>query len=134
MTPRRHSIEAPPPVIDCAKLLLFAINDSDVSYTGRLSLHIGIPPDMKQVGELPGIVILKPYNELEDFLIGFCDDFWEVQGVVGTNSLEKAKRKAESYYAGIESKWRESPYSEEEIRQYLVREYEVDPDTEWWTD
>ncbi len=131
---RRRSIESPPPVIDCARLLLYAVNDSDVSYTGRLSLHVGIPPDMKQVGELPGIVILRPYNEPEDFLIGFCDDAWAVQGIVATNSLEQAKQKAASYYAGIESKWLESPYSEGEIREYLVREYDVDPDTEWWAD
>ncbi|MEO1017497.1 MAG: hypothetical protein AAFY56_07370 [Pseudomonadota bacterium] len=113
-------------------MLLYAVNDSDVQYTGRLSLHVGIPPDMEQVGELPGIVILQPYNEPTGFLIGFCDDTWAVQGVVGTNSLEQAKHKAATYYAGIESKWIESPYSEDDIREFLVREYDVDPDTEWW--
>jgi hypothetical protein len=89
---------------------------------------------MKRIGELPGLIILQPYNEPHDYLIGFCDDSWAVQGVIPADSLESAKRKAESYYAGIGSKWRQSPYSETEIREYLLREYQVDPDTDWWTE
>ena len=95
-------------------------------------MHVGLPPDMEQIGELPGIVVTNPYNEPDDYLIGFCDELWNVKGVVATDSLEEAKRKAETYYSGISSKWQASPYSDNEIRSFLKDEYEVDPDTAWW--
>lgn len=87
---------------------------------------------MEQIEELPALVIIQPYNQPKDFLIGFCDEAWNVKGCVASDSLENAKSKAESYYSGIGTKWKASPYSESDVRSFLGKNYEVDPDTEWW--
>jgi len=103
-----------------------------VTYTGKLSLHVGGPDNWQTVGELPGLVIVNPYNNPDDFLLGFCDESWAISGVIQFDSVEAAKARAEHYYSGVEGKWRPTPYSEEQTREYLRTEYEVDPDSEWW--
>ena len=133
MTRRRHSINLPPPVIDSAKLVAFAENDEDVTYTGKLSLHVGGPSNWRTVGELPGLVIVNPYNNPRDFLLGFCDESWAISGVIPFESIEAAKARAEHYYSGIGEKWQVAPYSDEQTREYLKAEYQVDPDSEWWS-
>ena len=132
MTQRRPSINLPPPVIDSAKLVAFAENDDDVTYTGKLSLHVGGPSNWQTVDELPGLVIVNSYNMPQDFLLGFCDESWSISGVIQFDSIEAAKARAEHYYSGVGSKWCSSPYSDEQVREYLKTEYGVDPDSEWW--
>ena len=83
---------------------------------------------------MPGLVIINPYNNPEDFLLGFCDEAWAVAGVIQFDTIEAAKARAEHYYAGVSGKWRATPYSNEQTREYLRTEYEVDPDSEWWMD
>ena len=112
--------------------MAFAENDDDVTYTGKLSLHVGGSDNWQTVGELPRLVIVNPYNNPEDFLLGFCDDAWAIKGVISIESVEAARDRAEQCYSGIGGKWRKSPYSDEQAREFLRNEYEVDPDSEWW--
>lgn len=126
------SPDVPPPVIDAAKLVAFAENDDEITYTGKLSLHVGDPPDMTTVGELPRLVIINPFNNPQDYLLGFCDESWAIAGIIAFDSASAAKSRAERYYTGISGKWTESPYSEDQVRDFLRTEYEVDPDTQWW--
>ena len=133
LTCRRHPINLPPPVIDSARLVEYAENDDDVTFTGELSLHVGGPSDWETVGELPALVIVHPFYNPGEFLLGFCNESWETSGVIPFESVEAAKAHAEHYYSGIGEKWRVTPYSEEQTREYLRTEYDVDPDSEWWT-
>ncbi len=121
--------EIPPPVIDSAKLLIYAENDGDVVYTDKICLYVG---EQGRLGEMPNLAICLPYNQCDNFLLFFCDHNWECQGVISFNDLNEAKLKAERGYEGISKKWIASPYSEEDVKDYLRDEYEVDPTSEWW--
>ncbi len=123
-----------PPIIDSAKLLFFAINDDDVEYTDRISLYVwGSGKDLEPIGEVPGLAIAETYYDPKKYLLMFCDHDWSVKGVIPFTSIEEAKIKAERGYKGISSKWNASTYSDEEIQDFLIDEYDVDPYSEWWT-
>lgn len=120
----------PPPIVDCSKLIAFAVNDKDVVYTGRQCLLVGSVKNMKPLGEQAGIVIIHPYNMPEEYLMGFCNRNWRVKGVSAHKTVEEAKRQCEMYYAGISTKWQESPYTEEDILNYaksIKNEFGYDP-------
>lgn len=124
----------PPPIIDSCKVLMFARNDAEVQYTDRIDLHVGNENDeFERLGELPNLVIAKPYNTPSDYLLMFCDADWESKGVICFTTIEEAKIEAEKGYKGISSNWKESSHSESEINEFLRDEYEVDPKSEWWT-
>ena len=116
----------PPPIVDCSKLIAFAVNDQDVVYTGKQCLLVG----GKLIGEQAGIVIIHPYNLPDEYLMGFCNKHWRVKGVSAHKSVEEAKRRCEIYYAGISAKWQDSPYCEEDIlnhAKYIKEEFGYDP-------
>lgn len=120
----------PPPIIDSSKLICFAHNDSDVIFTDRISLYIGGEP----IGEVPKLAIMKSYSDPERYWLMFCNTDWTAKGVIAFTSVEEAKIKAERGYTGITSKWNDSPYADEDIKNFLRGEYEVDPNSEWWAD
>lgn len=124
----------PPPIVNTAKVIVYAVNDSDVEYTNKIDLHVGtIDEGLQRVGEVPNLVISSPYNQPEDFLLMFCDSSWEPLGVISFTTIEEAKIKAESGYTGISDKWISNPYSADQIDAFLRSEYQVDPKSEWWT-
>ena len=118
----------PPPVIDSAKTLCYAINDSDVVFTDRIHLIVG----GERLGEVPRLAICENYGKPDDILLLFCDENWESKGVIGFDSIEAAKAKAEIGYQGISAKWVDLKAPKDELDRFLREEYEVDPDTEWW--
>ncbi len=127
-------MESPPPIIDSCKLLFYARNEDDVTFTDRISLFIGGSGDeLEPIGEVQNLAISKTYYEPHEFLLMFCEDDWSVKGVIPFTTIEETKTKAERGYNGISSKWKKNPYSEDEIDDYLRDEYEVDPKSEWWT-
>jgi hypothetical protein len=123
----------PPPIIDSAKLILFALNDEDVEYTDRIDLHIGTSENgFVRIGEMPNLAITRTYYD-NSYLLMLCDKVWNTVGVIKFTTIEEAKIKAERGYRGITNKWQESPYSHQDINDFLRDEYEVDPRSEWWT-
>lgn len=123
----------PPPIIDSAKVIVFALNDSDVVYTDKIELHIGTEEgEFQRLGEVQQLAISIPYNTPDKVLLMFCDASWQVLGVIAYTTIEEAKIKAERGYKGISDKWVASPYSEDQIEDFLRDEYEVDPKSEWW--
>jgi hypothetical protein len=119
---------APPPVIDSAKLLAYAVVDSDVEYTDRICLFVG----EERLGRVSRLAITSNYVVPEDILLEFCDDEWNCKGVIAHKSIDEAKAQAERGYRGISSKWMPSPYTEDQVAEYLRDSYGVDPTTEWW--
>jgi len=63
----------------------------------------------------------------------FCNEEWEVVGVIDFTTIDEAKIKAERGYSGISKKWMESPYDDETINDFIRNEYEVDPGAKWWS-
>jgi ClpX C4-type zinc finger len=118
----------PPPIIDSARTLCYAVNDDDVLFTNRIHLIVG----SERLGEVPHLAICQNYGSPGDILLLFCDASWESKGVIAFDSIEAAKAKAESGYQGISGKWVDVETSKEEIDRFLRDEYQVDPETEWW--
>lgn len=123
----------PPPIIDSAKLVIFASNDENVEYTDRIDLHVGTSENgFVRIGEMPNLAITRTYYD-NSYLLMLCDEEWNAKGVIQFTTIEEAKIKAERGYKGIAKKWQDSPYGQEEIDDFLRDEYEVDPKSEWWT-
>jgi hypothetical protein len=118
----------PPPIIDSARTICYAVKDDDVVFTNRIHLIVG----GERVGEVSHLAICHNYSNPDDFLLLLCDADWESKGVIGFDSVEAAKAKAERGYEGISRKWVDVEASKEELDRFLREEYEVDPDTEWW--
>ncbi len=124
------STTLPPPIIDSAKLLAYAVVDADVEYTDRIHLLVG----GTKLGKVSRLAITENYVVPGDILLEFCDDDWSCKGVIGHKSIDDAKAQAERGYRGITVKWKPSPYSDEQVAEYLRDSYGVDPTTEWWKD
>ena len=122
----------PPPVIDSAKLLAFAHNDSEVEYIDGIELWRGKKDNMHRVGEKACLAICVTYEEPGKILLLFCNTEWESEGCIALPSVEEAKVKAERGYRGISVKWEDTPYSNDDVRIFLRQTYDVNPEVEWW--
>lgn len=117
-----------------SKTYCYAHNDSDVIFTDRISLYVGGSGEgLEPIGEVPNLAIAQPYYEEGIYFLMFCNIDWTVKGIIDFTSIEEAKIKAERGYTGITAKWTDSPYTDDDIKEYLREEYEVDPNSEWWT-
>jgi hypothetical protein len=104
----------PPPVIDCAQRLAFAVSDSSVAYTGRCGMIVG----GKALGPVSHFAVCRDLGE-QSILLLYCTDQWESVAAAEYPSVEDAKLALERAYAGISAKWVDSPSSESEVRAYL---------------
>lgn len=122
-----------PPIIDSARLIYYAFNDSDVEFTDKLSIFVGDSEgELEPLGEVSGLAITETYRKPREYLLMFCDFNWSVKSAIAFTTIEEAKNRAERGYKGITDKWKPSQYSDEEIQDFLRNEYEVDPLSEWW--
>ena len=104
------SIKAPPEILDSAKVICYAINDEKVQFTDRITLLVGQERgNLHKLTEQPCLAIAKNEWEEIDYLLMFCTAEWEVLGVIGLDSVEAAKEKAESGYRGIYQCWVDMP-------------------------
>ena len=103
-------MKPPPPLLDSAKVLEFAVVDSSVRFTGNLHLFHG----GERVGPVPCLAIGRD-PAVEGLLLFHCDDDWNVLAAQIWNSpdravvatVEEVKQRAEQYYSGISAKWRQ---------------------------
>ncbi|MDB5978771.1 MAG: putative integron cassette protein, partial [Nevskia sp.] len=93
----KRPIPAPPPIIDSARTLCYAVCDHDVVFTDRIMLIVG----SERLGEVSHLAICRNYRAPNDILLLFCDSNWESKGVIAFDSIEAAKAKAEIGYRGI---------------------------------
>jgi hypothetical protein len=99
----------PPPILDNAEVLEYAIVDASVRYTGSLHLFHG----GERVGPAPCLAICRD-PAVEGFMLFHCDKDWNVLGAQIWNNpdrpvastVEDVKQRAEGYYSGISAKWR----------------------------
>lgn len=90
----------PPPIIDSAQVLLYALVDDSVKYTGRAYVVV----EDKIIDPVPRLAICRNLYD-DDILLLHCDDEWNVLGAGGYGTVEKARARAETAYKGIDGKW-----------------------------
>jgi hypothetical protein len=107
---------SPPPVIDFARLIAWAIVDESVRWTGRQTLFVGD----KLLGAVPRLAICQNISgPLTDVLLFHCNEEWEVQGVSGAKSHEAVREIAERAYEGISAKWQEVKVSPADAEAWI---------------
>ena len=112
---------APPPVLAGARVLEYAIVDEAVTFTGRLHLYCG----NERIGRVPCLAICREFDDGQ-YLLVHCGEDWEALGVEAWNgpfaqvpgSVDEVKLRAETYYAGLSSKWVKLDVSPEDAWAY----------------
>jgi hypothetical protein len=118
----------PPPIIDSARVLAYAHVEAGVEYTERIHLIVG----GERLGRVPCLAICRNYSIPDHILLLFCDSDWNSLGCIAFKSVEEAKIRAERGYAGVTTKWQDSPHNDAATADFLRDVYEVDPSSEWW--
>jgi hypothetical protein len=111
----------PPPVLDSAQVLEYAVLDQSVTFTGKLHFYAG----NERVGAVPHLAICRDLHT-DDLMLFHCDPEWGVIGVQAWNgpaaepvaSVQDVKARADHYYTGLSQKWITHPASREEALAY----------------
>jgi len=106
-------VKAPPPVIDGASVLEYAILDESVTFTGALHLYAG----KERVGAVPRLAICHD-SRTNELVLFHCDPEWNVIAAQAWNgpaaepvtSMDDVKQRAEKYYTGLSAKWVTYPW------------------------
>ena len=112
MTPN----QPPPPILDCAVVLAYAIHDDSVKYSGRTTTSHNwslIGPDIRHSA------ICHNLTEPRDYLFFFCNEHWSVEAAAGYDTVEEAEAFAMRTYSGIENVLVRTSYSGAEIEVAL---------------
>jgi ClpX C4-type zinc finger len=110
--------DAPPPVLDGARVLAYAVLDESVQWTGRQILLVGD----KELGPVPRLALCQNVSgDLKDILVFHCSNEWEVLGVSGSKTLDAAKASAERAYRGVSAKWNEMNVSVDEAESWIKK-------------
>jgi hypothetical protein len=109
----------PPPVLDSARVLAYAVVDESVIYSERGCLFV----DGKLLGPVPRLAICQKLGESE-IMVFHCDNEWNVLGVAGGySSVRDAKAAVESAYRGLSNKWADTSVTEDKAREFLKLEF-----------
>jgi hypothetical protein len=104
----------PPPVLDWARVLFYAILDNGVQFSGRTLVFV----DGKEIGQVPCLAICAE-KKTSGVLLFHCTQEWTVLGCSAHPSAEDAKQRAERIYAGLSTRWVDANVSEEAAESYL---------------
>lgn len=112
-----RTLPQPPPVLDSARLLAYAVLDETVRYSGHSSLFV----DGKELGAVPCLAICQPSGAsgISGVLLFHCSDDWTVLGAAEYPSVAEAKRRAEHIYRGLYSHWIEANVTEQEVARHM---------------
>jgi hypothetical protein len=111
MTPEPSS---PPPVVDCARVIEFAVLNETVGYRGRTLLFV----DGKELGQVPCLAICED-NKPRGVMLFHCNREWTVLGCSAYGSIAEAKDRAEHIYPGLSPCWANAHVTEAQAEQYL---------------
>lgn len=101
---KENDISKPPTILDSARVLAFAILDSTVEYTGKITVYM----DGKLIGPVPCLAICQNEGE-RDYLLFYCNKKWKVLAAGGYPSFELTQERAEVAYRGSMAKWQQMP-------------------------
>lgn len=79
----------PPPALDCAHVVEFAVLDETVVFEQRKTLNVG----GEWLGQVPCLAICQNLDETE-FLIFYCDLNWETLGVAAGYKFDRGGQAA----------------------------------------
>jgi ClpX C4-type zinc finger len=113
----------PPPVLDSARVLFYAIVNDPVKFTGRTLLFV----DGREVGQVPCLAICEQGTTTETLLF-HCDSGWNALGCSAHASPDEAKARAERIYAGLSTHWIDAKVSKEEADAYKAALRKADED------
>jgi hypothetical protein len=105
---------SPPPALDCARVLAFAILNDSIKHAGRTSLYVG----GKELGPVPRLAICDA-SPCSGVLLLHCDADWNVLGIVGCESITDARENAEKTYPGVSACWVDAQVTLDEAEKYL---------------
>jgi hypothetical protein len=109
-------LDAPPPVLDMARVIAYAFVDDSVQWTGRQTLFV----DGKELGPVPRLALCQNVGgNLRDIFVFHCNEEWDVVGVSGGETMEEAKTSAERAYRGITQKWIQTGVTVEEAIAWI---------------
>ena len=91
---------APPPVIDSARVIAYAFVD-DIPYQRCGSLYSGD----RLIEHVPRLVICLNLGADIGPLLFHCDEQWNVLGTSGASTIEETKLSAEKNYPGVTARW-----------------------------
>ena len=107
-------LDAPPPVLDSARVLSYALVD-DIPYRRSGALYV----DGVLLEKVPRLAICSNLGEeAGSILLNHCNEQWEVLGTSGADGVEAAKQNAEKNYPGVASRWVDVNTSIEEALRY----------------
>jgi len=109
-----RSSPVPPPVLDSARVIEYAVLDKSVIYSGHSSLFV----DGRELGPVPCLAVCQPL-EGASFLLFHCDTDWTVLGAAEYPSVAEAKIRAERIYRGISGRWIDAHVTEQQVKRYL---------------
>ena len=113
---RSKMSQAPPPVLDRARVIAYALVDESVQWTGCQTLFVG----GKELGPVPRLALCQNVSGVLKYILIFhCNEQWEVLGCGGGDTIDAAKASAERAYRGITAKWIETRVTEEEARAWI---------------
>jgi hypothetical protein len=101
-----------------ARVLAYAIVDESVNFTGRQRLFV----DGKLLGKVPKIVLCQSMDDsptAANVLVFYCNDAWDILGIVGVETLDAAQAEVERCYSGISKKWIPMQVTEIEAREWI---------------
>lgn len=107
-----------PPLIDCTRVLHYAIVDASVRYTPNGRIFVG---DV-ELGAVPRLAIVRNLVD-EGIMLLHCDEEWASLGSSGSGTVEAVMAHANRRYEGLEQKWRAAPYSDAEFADAFADAY-----------
>lgn len=113
--------DVPPPVLDMARVVAYAIVDDSVEWTGRQMIFVGD----EKLGRVPRLALgCDTTGEISDVLIFYCNEQWDVLALTGAATVEEAKAKVEIAYRGLSSKWIDLDTPLDEVQAWIRENYE----------
>ncbi len=109
---------APPPCIDCARVVEYAVMDESVGYSGRTLLFV----DGEEIGQMPCMAICE-YSKDQRVMLFHCNREWKALGASAHGSAEEAEKRAECVYPGVSTRWVNAGVSTEQAELYLDEKF-----------
>jgi hypothetical protein len=100
-------------VLCYSRVLEYAVLPPDITYSGHSTLYVGD----KLLEWVPCLAICQDLDTSE-ILFLYCDLSWSIIGVVGKQSIDTAKKRAERSYPGVSAHWIKSEATDSEAREY----------------
>ena len=113
MTKKKKPNLKPPPVLDSARVLQYALVDKSVGYVGRTLLFVA----GKELGRVPRMAICE--NHEMGVLLFHCSRNWKILGCSPHTSVAEAKKKAEWIYPGLSGRWKRAHVTKKQARLFL---------------